>query len=143
MVYADTSVLASLSMNDFHSGRAVELVSKRRENLVFTDLLRVEVGNAIRLAVAPGRMNEDEATISRARVEAFESEGAWIFCEVDWKRVFRRSIGLSLSHSAEIRNRTLDILHVSSAMEMGVREFWTFDKKQKALAEGVGLRVNP
>lgn len=54
-----------------------------------------------------------------------------------------RAEGLSSAHTAATKARSLDIMHVACAMELGMRDFWTFDKRQRALALEVGLRVNP
>jgi predicted nucleic acid-binding protein len=42
-----------------------------------------------------------------------------------------------------VRTRSFDILHVAAALELGATKFWSFDDRQKRLAEEVGLRVNP
>lgn len=38
-------------------------------------------------------------------------------------------------------HRTMDILHVATALHLGVTEFVTFDSNQKVLAESEGLVV--
>jgi predicted nucleic acid-binding protein len=38
-------------------------------------------------------------------------------------------------------HRSRDILHVATALESGAKEFLTFDKNQKKLAEAEGLVV--
>lgn len=38
-------------------------------------------------------------------------------------------------------HRSMDILHVATAIELGAEEFLTFDLNQKKLAEAEGLRV--
>lgn len=38
-------------------------------------------------------------------------------------------------------HRCMDILHVATALELGAREFLTFDENQKRLAEAEGLVV--
>ena len=47
----------------------------------------------------------------------------------------------SLSNTqAAIALRTLDTLHVASALELGAERFWTFDDRQAKLARAVGLK---
>ncbi len=141
MVYADTSVVVSLVMFDEHSAAATELIEGGPLKLAFTDLLGLEVSNAIRLAVGGGRMTEVEGAASSRQADSMKT-AVMVEMELDWMRVFARAMGFSRAHSSVIKSRTLDILHVAAAVELGVTEFWTFDKRQRALAAEVGLRVN-
>jgi len=143
MIYAETSVLASLVMRDSNSARATNLTEKNTQPLLYNTLLKLEVRNAIRLSVANGELTEDHATASARELEEMENSGIWTALEPDWGRVFKRSVGFSKAHSSVLRTRSFDIVHVAAAVEMGAKDFWTFDKRQRALAEAVGLRVNP
>lgn len=143
MVYADTSILASLLMSDSNSEKAMELTSVQCVPLLLNRLLKLEVCNAIRLRVADGDVDESMAAESWDKFEGMERSGFCAVREPDWDRVMRRSIGMSRAHSSEKRTRTFDIVHVAAALEMGSKEFWSFDKRQRALALEVGLRVNP
>jgi predicted nucleic acid-binding protein len=40
-------------------------------------------------------------------------------------------------------HRTLDVLHVATALHLKAREFLTFDGNQAELAKAVGLKVRP
>jgi predicted nucleic acid-binding protein len=42
----------------------------------------------------------------------------------------------------QLGTRTLDTLHVASALELGASEFWTFDQRQQKLAKAVGLATS-
>jgi predicted nucleic acid-binding protein len=48
---------------------------------------------------------------------------------------------LSAVHSEKLGTRSLDILHVASAMVLGSTSFLTFDRRQAALARVSGLKV--
>lgn len=143
MVYADSSILVSMVMRDDHSEQARQLLYGNREKLVFTRLLDLEVSNAIRMAAGSGRMTEQEALAATNRLALLREKTALIEVGVDWLRVFARAHGLVHAHSATFKSRTLDTLHVATAMELGVRKFWSFDQRQKALAHAAGLTVNP
>ena len=118
------------------------MVKTVKPSLVFNSLLRLEVENSIRLSVAHQMINEREAQLSRNRIEQFEKNLQWVETNVDWERTFARALGLSKSHTSNIYSRSLDILHVACAMEIGCRHFWSFDRKQRSLAEMAGLRLN-
>ncbi len=48
---------------------------------------------------------------------------------------------LSTSYSENLGTRSMDILHVAAAVVLGLPEFFTFDKRQAALAKAAGLKV--
>ena len=52
----------------------------------------------------------------------------------------RPAAKLSRNFSADLGTRSLDVLHVSCAVELGLPNFLSFDEKQKALAAKVGLK---
>lgn len=143
MIYAESSVLTSLLMADSNSGRAMELMAGTRSPLLFNHLLKLEVCNAIRLNVAADVLDEVVAVNCARQVDELQDSGKWVMAEPDWERVFQRSIGFSRAHTSSMRTRSFDILHVAAAVELGATKFWSFDKRQRALALEVGLRVNP
>ncbi len=60
---------------------------------------------------------------------------------VDWSAVHQRAEALSSAHTHSSGHRLVDILHVATAIHLGVTEFLTFDGNQKQLAEAEGLVV--
>lgn len=48
---------------------------------------------------------------------------------------------MALKQSALSGTRTLDILHVASAIVLRAEEFWSFDIRQGQLAQAEGLRL--
>ncbi len=44
-------------------------------------------------------------------------------------------------HAARLGVRTLDTLHVASALELKAEHFWTFDGRQAKLALAAGLKT--
>lgn len=143
MIYADTSVLVSLILEDGNSAAATALVRDYEGNFVWTNFLKLEVFNAIRLGVAEKRLSAGDAEIARGLAGNLISSRKWESHDPGWSRVMARAEGLSSAHAVATKARSLDIMHVACAMELGLREFWTFDKRQRALAVEVGLRVNP
>lgn len=142
MIYAESSVLASLVLRDSNSQRATELIATIQAPLLFNRLLKLEVCNALRLNVIAEGIDEVMAAKCEREVEDLQRCGAWLMKEPDWERVFQRSLGFSRAHSSSLRTRSFDILHVAAAVELGATEFWSFDKRQRSLALEVGLRIN-
>lgn len=82
-----------------------------------------------------------------------QGEEAWSWLEADfanghlrqadilWRASLNRAAELSRAHSPVLGTRTLDVLHVACALELGLRWFLTFDRRQQALAVEAGLKV--
>ena len=60
---------------------------------------------------------------------------------VRWRTRSHRATELSRLHTPVVGTRTLDVLHVASAVELGCRTLITYDERQAALARAVKLRV--
>ena len=60
---------------------------------------------------------------------------------VDWGDVHYIADRLSKTYTKKAGFRFADILHVATALHLGVKEFLTFDIKQKKLAQQEGLKV--
>lgn len=60
---------------------------------------------------------------------------------VDWVAVHQRAEALSSVYTLASGHRLADLLHVATALHLGVSEFLTFDANQKKLAQAEGLQV--
>jgi predicted nucleic acid-binding protein len=60
---------------------------------------------------------------------------------LNWFDVFRRASKLACEHSSEIGCRSLDLLHVASALVLEATTFLTFDDRQALLARVTGLEA--
>lgn len=143
MIYADTSFVISLVLADFNSEKATELAAEASHPIFLTDLLRLELQNGICLAVRLKGLDEKSATAASIHAATLERNGVLNEAVLDWPKVFARARGLSIAWTSRLQLRSLYIVHVASAMELGARDFWSFDKRQRELAHEVGLRINP
>jgi predicted nucleic acid-binding protein len=57
-------------------------------------------------------------------------------------RAFEVCAQLAHKHAARLGVRTLDTLHVASALELKAEHFWTFDGRQGKLAAAAGLKTS-
>jgi len=83
----------------------------------------------------------DETRLIISRFEAHETSGIYYRPQLDWSAIFSHAIDLSKMHSAEIESRSLDILHVASALSMNADRFLTLDDRQTRLAARAGLKI--
>ena len=143
--YADTSFLCSIYRVQDHSPTADALREAMDEPLYFTSLLEFEFLQAIELQVwlhtqdkrkGYGRRDADGMI---ADWETDVATGINRLVAFDMNAVLRLSRVLSGQTTAKGGHRTLDILHVATAVHLGARRFRTFDARQQALARLAGL----
>ena len=67
--------------------------------------------------------------------------GLWAPQAIDVTAVCAIAVDLSEKHTLAFGYRSFDILHVATALHLGVRDFLTFDDRQRRLAEAEGLTV--
>lgn len=141
VVYADTSFLFSLYGNDVHTPRALAWTKKRRSPITLTVLNEYELGNALRFAefrkgIAPGN-----AALFWSQFEADKAGGRLTLQVCNLAEVVNDARRLSLNHTLTGGHRGFDILHVATALQLGAKQFLTFDANQKKLAEAEGFKV--
>ena len=141
VVYADTSFIVSLYGRDAHSPVAQAAVKKSASHLLFTPLHGLECRNALRLAVFRREITRDQCRDVLSLLEQDNRSGVLVNTVVPWSSVFAHAERLSADYAATMGLRSLDILHVASALALDAKRFWTFDARQKALSRKAGLKV--
>lgn len=143
VAYADTSFLFSLYGNDANSPQARCIGDTLKGPLVFTPFHRLELCNAFRLAVFRRVLTPKRCESVLAQITADAKTGVLAETPVAWAEVFDQAEAISIAHTSALGTRAMDILHVAAASVLGVKEFFTFDARQNALALKMGLRVKP
>jgi predicted nucleic acid-binding protein len=141
IAYPDTGFLVSLYGEDDHSKAATELV-KSDPIFILTSLGEAEFVNALELQVFRKQWTRNEAREVYDEFLASQS-AAIIRSEPFPLEAWERAVILSRRHGAALGTRTLDVLHVASALVLKPDVFLTFDKRQSQLANAEGLRVLP
>jgi predicted nucleic acid-binding protein len=80
-----------------------------------------------------------EARQISQHLEQDRAAGLWREAAVP-ETAFEICIEIAHRHVSRLGARTLDSLHVASAIELGADRFWTFDNRQSELAEAEGLK---
>ena len=83
------------------------------------------------------------AEVALAKLQSNLDTGALVVVAADWPDVHRLAETLSKRHTMTGGHRSLDMLHVATALHLGAREFLTFDAKQRKLATDEKLKVKP
>jgi predicted nucleic acid-binding protein len=138
-IYADTSFVVSLYLPDRHSSE-VERRMALRLSLWLTPLHHAEWVHAIEGHVFQKHLSRREAHQIYEDFERDRAAGVWVEVSLP-DMAFDVCCELARRHAARLGNRTLDTLHVASALELKAERFWTFDDCQAKLARAAGLKT--
>src|SRR5262249_2918481 len=102
---------------------------------------QLEIVNAICLAAFRHSITSKAMADALASFEEDMAEGRYLHADVLWRAPVDRAIKLSRRHTPLIGCRSLDVLRVATAFELGLPMFVTFDERQRRLARAAGLRL--
>ena len=102
---------------------------------------RLEIVNGICLAAFRKTISAAAMHDALSSFDEDLADGRYLHADVLWRATLRRAAGISHAHTATVGCPTLDVLHVATALELGLRNFVTFDRRQQQLARGAGLKV--
>jgi predicted nucleic acid-binding protein len=138
-IYADTSFFVSLYLPDRRTSDVERRISSR-PSLWMTSLHVAECTHAIELHVFRKAITRSEADRALQRFQEHRSQKLWRESPLP-ERAFEVCAQLAQRHAARLGVRTLDTLHVASALELKVERFWSFDERQVRLALAAGLKT--
>jgi predicted nucleic acid-binding protein len=138
-VYADTSFFVSLYLPDRHTSEVERRLSSR-PSLWMTPLHVAEWVHALEQHVFRKAISRREADRLLERFEEHHATNTWRAAPLP-DHAFELCAQLAYRHASRLGVRTLDTLHVASALELKAKQFWTFDLRQAKLAASVGLRT--
>ena len=118
-IYADTSVLFSLYVTDANSPRADAWRQANPVPLDFTGFHRIELRNALSLAVFQQRLTTAESLAAWQEVQQELASGLLVAKPDLWGKLVREAESLAEHHTPVIGARSLDIMHVAAALVLG------------------------
>ena len=139
--YVDPSALRSLYVHDERSARFCAWRRRLGGCLPITRFGRAEFVNSVHLAVHRRDIDERLARAAVADLDTDVREGRLAIVDVLWRRTLDLAAELSTQHTGVLGTRTLDVLHVATAVTLEVKRFVSYDGRQAALAKAAGLRV--
>ncbi len=141
--YADSSFLVKLYLREPETPAALAAVTAAEKPLAFNALHRLEVSNAIRRCASSGKASQRQAARAFQTLLRDLRTGFYMTSAVRWELIYRRALRLSRKYAETLHVRSLDLLHVATALEIGATEFLSFDDRQRRTASAEGLNVLP
>ena len=127
---------------DAHSATATAIMEHVRDPVLITPFGEVELCNALQLRVFRSNLTPHAALVANQAFERDILQGIF-FVQPFSPPTLELAKRLSRQHTAGIGTRTLDLMHVASAITFGASAFLSFDNNQRKLAQAVGLTLHP
>jgi predicted nucleic acid-binding protein len=147
IAYPDTSFLCALYRMQMNSVVAAQYATQMPEMLHVASPLLFEFRQSLRWQAylntkdtAKG-FDRVAAQMALTKLQANIAAGALVVVPVDWADVASIAERLSAQYTWTEGYRGFDVIHVATALHLGVSEFLTFDVSQKKLAAAEGLVV--
>ena len=140
-IYADPSALLKLYVHEPESAALSAWRARTKGALAITPHGSLEIVNGICLAAFRRLIGADAMADALASFDEDVAEGRYVHADVLWRATLKRAAEISRKYTPELGCRTLDILHVATAVELGLRYFVTFDRRQRRLAQATGLKL--
>ena len=145
--FADTSIVCALTRLQDNTPYAHSLVESFKEPIQLSSLVVFEFRQSVRLQAF--RFSNDRSQgfskkVADAMLDQLDQNiinGVFIVPPVDWMDVYSLAERLSLKHTFQGGHRTMDVLHVATALHLKIKKFLSFDTKQAMLAKKEGLKV--
>ena len=141
--YFDTSALVPMYLRDERSEKVQRWLRAYAAPIVVTPLHLHELHNAIRLCQFWGHLTPAHAAEVTRQIASDEREGKLVPVIPPWAAVYAAGQRLIAEHTPWVGARSLDILHVASALVLAAHDFCGFDDRQCQLARAAGLNVRP
>jgi hypothetical protein len=140
-IYVDPSALRSMYLHDDRSPRFCSWRKRVGGSLPITRFGRAELVNSLHLAVHRGLVEAGDAAVAAGDLDADLQEGRLTLVDALWRRTLDLTAVLSAQHTARVGTRSLDVLHIASALVLEMTWFASYDDRQLELARRTGLKT--
>lgn len=143
--YWDTSCVLKIYTSEADSRKLLELVELSPKPILISALVRVELAYAFLRKEKDGQIRKGGGAALLARFDLDEAKGRFRTIALG-NEVLRRSevVGRACGHGGQgILLRTLDGLHLGTAIQCGCKTIVTTDERMRAGAKKMGLKVVP
>jgi len=140
-IYADPSALLKLYLKEPASRAVAAWRAQIGSPLFVTHHGRVELVNGVGLALHRKLITQATRDAALAALDDDFAQGRYAHADMLWRATLKRADELSRLYTSSLGCRTLDILHVASALELQLPYFVSFDLRQQKLAQAVSLKL--
>jgi len=141
VLYVDTSVIVKLYIKEEYSFEVSHWIKENNEAIPLTRFHDLEFTNAIYLKQFRAEMTNEQALLVLSKFDEHQRRGIYYWPQINWTDTINFALDLSQSHTRTTGSRSLDVLHVASALAIKAKRFLTLDKRQSVLAELTGLTI--
>jgi len=138
--YADTSFLVSLYTPDSNSAAAAAQMKRAPLPVLLTSFGELEWTNALELRVFRKGLTAAEVRTARGAFRQDIQSGVFAVKPLP-TLALERATQIAGKQTRRLGTRTLDVLHVASALVLAADTLYTFDHRQQKLAHSAGLKV--
>ncbi len=136
-IYVDPSALRCLYLHDERFRAFCAWRRRLRGSLPISQHGYAELVNAIALAAFRSDVPREVADGATADLVA----GRLRLVDLAWRRALDAAADLSRRHTPLLGTRSLDVLHVASALTLGMTGLVTYEDRQAKLVKAVKLRL--
>ena len=136
--YADTSFLVSLYVLDANSALAAARMERAALPVALSPLGEIEITNAFQLRLFRKELDHSKVKAAQNLFQEDMANGIFVLRPLT-SAAFDEARRLAEKHTRRLGTRSLDIVHVASALVLHAETFYTFDEKQRRLARAEGL----
>jgi predicted nucleic acid-binding protein len=140
-IYFDTGILLKLYSAEADSAKAIALVQRFGSPICFTDLQHAELRNALYRKNARNEISRQELRKALRVLQSDIDQAILQPPSIEWTEVFAEAKRLTSKYAFSTQCRTLDTLHVATALSLGVASIGSTDERQRVLARKAGLKV--
>jgi predicted nucleic acid-binding protein len=141
IVYFDTSALIKLYYPEAESEALAEWIRENNIAISISPFHEIELCNAFALKLFRNEISQDQFEMLMDCLSRDKRYGALIALHLNFSDVLLSAADLSRRHTGILGCRSLDIIHVASAIAGNFEHFLSFDHRQNALAEKSGLKM--
>ena len=140
-IYFDTGLLLKLYSFESNSAQAIALIQSHGTPIILSGLQQTELRNALHRKKARGEMTAPQLKTALKDLQRDLDAGVLQVPQLDWPEVWTKADRLTAKYVVTTSCRTLDVLHVAVALQLGVKVFGTTDQRQLLLARKAGLKT--
>lgn len=144
MNYADSGFIVSLYRpSEGLSREARRAIKQSPGPVMLSPLSLLEIRNALNMAIRRGEMGETERDAILDDIRRQLDAGYFRMADASQSEIYAKASELSDAYTPAIGTRSLDLMHLATAMLCKVQRLLSTDIRQREAAKAEGLEVRP